>query len=693
MMRSLALLLLGPALLSAETVLHVSPEGSDRSAGSRAAPLATVDGARLRLRELRTAGATGPFVVQLSAGVYRMRRAAEFSPEDGGSAESPVTYRAVGGPAILDGGAAVSGWRVLPDGDWEARLSDLGGVDALWVDGRRATPAREPDGEWGALPGPPSETEAALPDTESWRRPWREQSLRLPPAEAALLAQLGSEELAEARLTVVHSWAVSRRRLTGFDSAAGVARMRGKSVTAGNPWKAGQPFILEGVAAGLDTPGEWHLSRLGLLRYRPLPGQDPTKVVAVVPVADRLLRIKGDLASGRRVEHLSFEGLAFRHTGGGWHESALQAGQSAYSMGAVIEVEAASAIRLDRCSVAHTGLWAVWLRLGCEDVRVTRTRMSDLGGGGVQVGAGPYNHITPETRRWHPRRNEVSDCIITQAGRVNPEAAGVLVCHAADNLVAHNEIADLHYTGVSVGWAWGYHESLSVRNRIESNHIHHIGQSRLMNDLGGIYTLGVSPGTVIRRNHIHHVTSRSAYGWGLYTDEGSSGILLEENVVRHAKSSGFFQHYGRENVVRNNIFYRNGAQQVECSYRPEPHESFRLERNILVWEKGSRALGGPSWAKLNYRASGNLLFAQGDEATVLGRPASEWLAHRDPAGKVGDPLFVDAEAGDFRLREGSPALALGFKSFDIRESGVRGEPEWRRLAADSAAGRAPGCGY
>lgn len=693
MFRMLALLFLAPVLSRAETVLHVSPAGSDRSAGTPAAPLASMDGARLRLRELRAAGAPGPFVVQLAAGVYPMRRAVEFSPEDGGSPGSPVTYRAVDGLAILDGGAIVGDWRVLPGGDWEARLPDVRGVDALWVDGRRATPAREPDGDWGALPGPPSETEVAPPDAQSWRRPWREQSLRLPAAEAALLSQLGEEDLAEARLTVVHSWAVSRRRLAGFDAAAGVARMRGKSVTAGNPWKAGQPLLLEGLAAALDTPGEWHLSRLGTLRYRPLPGQEPAKVAAVVPVADRLLRIKGDLASGRRVEHLSFEGLAFRHTGGGWHEEALQAGQSAYSMGAVIEVEAASAIRLDRCSVAHTGLWAVWLRLGCEDVRVTRTRMSDLGGGGVQVGAGPYNQITPETRRWHPRRNEVTDCIITQAGRVNPEAAGVLVCHAADNLVAHNEIADLHYTGVSVGWAWGYHESLSVRNRVESNHIHRIGQSRLMNDLGGIYTLGVSPGTVIRRNHIHHVSSRSGLGWGLYADEGSSGIVLEENVVRYAKSAGFFQHYGRENVVRNNIFYRNGTQQVECSYRPEPHESFLLERNILVWERGSRALGGPSWAKLNYRASGNLLFAEGDAATVLARPASEWLAERDAAGKVGDPLFVDAAAGDFRLQGDSPALALGFRPFDIRESGVRGEPGWRRLAADSAAGRAPGCGY
>ncbi len=693
MLRAAAFLLMVSSPVGAETILHVSPGGSDRSSGTLQAPLATVDGARARLRELRSGGAKGPFVVQLAAGVYPLSKAVEFSPEDGGTADAPVTYRSSGGPAILDGGKVVSGWKTVPGGDWETGLDAVGGADALWVDGRRAIPAREPDGEWGLLPGPPSESEVAPPDGASWRKPWREQALRLPAPEAELLSRLGVEDLAEARLTVIHSWAVSRRRLVGFDAAAGVARMRGKSVMSGNPWKAGQPFILEGVASGLDTPGEWHLSRLGKLRYRPLPGQDPGKVVAVVPVTDRLLRVRGDLASGRRVENLAFEGITFRHAGGGWDERALQAGQAAYSMGAVVEVEAASRVRFDRCAVAHTGLWAFWLGLGCEEVRVTRTRMSDLGGGGVQVGAGPFSQISPETRSWHPRRNEISDCIVTQAGRVNPEAAGILICHAADNLVAHNEIADLHYTGISVGWAWGYHESLSVRNRIESNHIHHVGLSRLMNDLGGIYTLGVSPGTVIRRNHIHHVVSRAALGWGLYADEGSTGILFEENVVRHAKAAGFFQHYGRENILRNNIFHRNGSQQVECSYRPEPHESFLLERNILVWEKGSRALGGPSWDKLVYRASGNLLFAEGDEARVLGRPAAEWLAGRDPGGKVGDPRFVDAAAGDFRLREDSPALALGFRSFDIREAGVRGDPAWRRLAAESAEGRAPGCGY
>src|SRR6185369_16794943 len=152
------------------------------------------------------------------------------------------------------------------------------------------------------------------------------------------------------------------------------------------------------------------------------------------------------------------------------------------------------------------------------------------------------------------------------------QAVGLLILQSATNRVAYNHIHDLFYTAISVGWTWGYQANPCRENVIEFNHLQNIGQG-LLSDMGGIYTLGPQPGTIIRNNLIHEVDAFTYGGWGLYTDEGSSGIILEKNVVYHCKSGGFHQHYGKENVVRNNIFAFNTESQL-IRTRDEPHISF-----------------------------------------------------------------------------------------------------------------------
>ena len=230
-------------------------------------------------------------------------------------------------------------------------------------------------------------------------------------------------------------------------------------------------------------------------------------------------------------------------------------------------MDGASHILFDDCVVRHTGDSAIWFRQGVRDCRIQHCRLHDLGAGGVRIGEGDSDPLLPH----QTHRIVVDNNIIHNGGRVYSTGVGVWIGHSGNNIISHNEIADFRYMGVSVGWQWGYAPSLATQNRIRFNHIHHIGQA-YHSDIGGIYTLGPSPGTVIRNNVIHDIEAYDYGGWGLYTDEGSSDVLIDNNLVYKTKSGAFHQHFGRDNLIRNNIFAMNRDQQIQLT-RAEHHRS------------------------------------------------------------------------------------------------------------------------
>ncbi|HJN15925.1 MAG TPA: right-handed parallel beta-helix repeat-containing protein, partial [Armatimonadota bacterium] len=308
------------------------------------------------------------------------------------------------------------------------------------------------------------------------------------------------------------------------------------------------------------------------------------------------------------------------------------------------------------CEVSQVGTYAIELVAGCDGNEIVGNDLTDLGAGGIKVGHDSF-------------RTVVSDNEIAHGGRIHHPAVGVWIGHSGHNQIIHNNIHDFYYTGVSVGWSWGYAESKATHNDISYNHIYDLGHW-LLSDMGGIYTLGVSPGTRLTHNLIHDVYAYAYGGWGLYPDEGSTGIVLESNVVYNTKTGSFHQHYGRENIVRNNILVDSLLHQLQRT-REEEHVSFTFEGNIIYWDKGP--LLASNWSNGMFRFDRNVYWNHaGETIDFKGKTFQEWRATgQDTDSVVADPMFVDPENHDYTLKPDSPALKLGFEPIDITKVGPR----------------------
>jgi hypothetical protein len=277
------------------------------------------------------------------------------------------------------------------------------------------------------------------------------------------------------------------------------------------------------------------------------------------------------------------------------------------------------------------------------------------------------------------RATEITDCEIHDGGKLFASAVGIWIGQSPDNRITHNHIHDFFYTGISIGWTWGYGRTLSTNNLVAFNHVHHIGiksdgDGPILSDMAGIYTLGMQPGTKILNNVWHDMAAIRYGGWGIYFDEGSSSILAASNLVYRTTHGGFHQHYGATNVLRNNIFAFGRDQQIQRT-RPEPHASFSFETNIVYFDHGT--LLGSDWSGDKYQMDSNVYFdarpnTPPDSMRFAGATLEQWRERgHDLHSIIADPKLRAPDKDDFKLLPDSPALKLGFQPIDVRAVGIR----------------------
>lgn len=336
-------------------------------------------------------------------------------------------------------------------------------------------------------------------------------------------------------------------------------------------------YYLENIPQGFCRPGDWYLEKeSGKLYYIPLsPDKSPDELEIFAPVVSRLFSIEGTEASS--VSDIRLDGLDLLCTKGDYaakfgDEYRAADSQSVSGAYGAVNFKYADNCSVTGCRLSCAGLYGINIEDGCHATRIEKNIIHDLGAGGVRIYGGKEAGLTTHCVI-HGNR-------IRSGGHRHAAGCGVLAIDTSYCEISDNEICWFDYTGVSVGWVWGYAPSLTHHNLIRNNHIHHIGTG-LLSDMGGIYTLGRQPGTVLEGNVIHDILSNHYGGWGIYPDEGSSYLLIRDNLVYDTKSESFHQHYGAFNTVRNNIFAYGRDKMIRNS-RNEAHLSTLFEYNTII---------------------------------------------------------------------------------------------------------------
>lgn len=611
--------------------------------------------------------------IELTRGWYLLDRPIEFGMDD-----CRLCVRGRG--AHLMCGRPLGPFRARQDGLWDAEIPKGTVFHDLYVNGKRASRASEPDRHFLYM-----RNEAK----ESYRGFFAHEK------DIRFLRNVPEDELRDVMLRIYQSWDMGYSAVESVDFDTGHILARTRMMFRLFSFGDRAPrYVIENCRAALDAPGEWFLDRkAGKVLYIPRAGENVEDTSAAYPLVDCAIRM-------RQSKDVCFDGIAVLYVAWNMPSDGVSNYQAAYNVkAAAIDVKECARISFCNCRVAHTGAHGIWMSNGSKDCLVEHSIVEDIGAGAVLLGdeawkAAGYQKLDLKDRRPYCERLHVRNSILRHGGRVLEAGVGVLIAQASGCEIVHNDIYDFRYTGVSAGWTWGYAPTPVRDNRIDFNRIHHIGQGRL-SDMAGVYTLGDSRGTTVCGNWISDVNGYQGGGspaWGLYTDEGSRGIFFASNLIERCRSGAVHQHFGKENVFANNIFTGFNEFGV-CRTKSEPHVTMELKGNIFYWtDANAKAMTGrgPVSELTNIVADANVWWPVGDAAnekpsvSFLGADWGEWRRQgHDANGLVADPRFVNPAKGDWRLYSDSPALKCGFREFDWLEAGVpKTDVVWRAKAAE-----------
>ena len=650
--------------------LVVSPDGDDNNQGTPESPLKTLERAKELLKGVDS---DETVTVWFREGTYMIEETVEFTSDD----KENVLYRSYPDEEVsFTGAKEISGWSETTINGVNAFVTDVPVESdddyfrSLFKENKRLSRPNYPKEGYFKIAEP-------LPD-ESVESEWSPEFFMHSMSFVAHTSDvLDFENAGDVDIRIMHYWCDELLPVHSVNTETGrVETTKPSSMTI----RVDDNYVFENVKEALSVAGEWYLDRAEeKLYYIPEDGDTVENTVLYAGMTGQLMTFGG-------AENISFQGINFEqtdwnHVGGTVFEGEFSDSnplfenmkygwvhpQAAFETPASIYVAASSGINFTDCRFENISNTAIKYEKAAQNCDVRSCMFNEIGANAVFIHG---DFVVPATTK----NINVTDCHINKYGRIFNNAIGVLLTNAIDCDITNNEIHDGWYTGISVGWNWGYADNPTNNINISNNLIYNIGNGWL-SDMGAIYTLGIQPDTVISGNVIYNVgcdEGRYGYGgWGIYLDEGSSGILVENNLVYDCSSQTFHQHYGADNMIRNNIFAFGGDGAFIVT-RHEDHNSLTLSNNILVTDNAPMYAfnvksdwfidnGNTYW---DYKNGGNV-----SSGTSMGFFEKKSIVIMTALGYYNnalyaDPIFRDAQNRDFTLAENSPALETGFVPFE-----------------------------
>lgn len=721
MIRALAsCALLCHAVISFAAEFHISPGGRDDNPGSAVAPFATLERARDMARAARQSSPQESTTLWLHAGEYHRSKALELDAQDSGSANAPLFIAAAPGERVVLSGAThlpVSAFGPLTDAATQARIVDAAARSKVLVADLKALGVRD-FGELSRHGFSPFQRLAKTPPVHLYVEGMRQTLARWPNPDEDFSAQLsplnkprrgvialsriieagparddadfttrgGSFEIASDRLKYwkqAHdiwldgifgeSWEWSYNRVASLDPGQRrITLAYGEVKGVMKSW-VGDYFFAENLLEEIDRPGEWYLDRISGLLYLYPPAQWHNSArVELATLAEPIFRLNG-------ARHVRFDGLTLE-MGRDWALT-VEGGEDVVIRRSQIRHFSQGGVRLKglRHGVSHSELAQIGgsvLTLDCGDKRA-------LASGGCFA---DDNHI--HDWGWYHK---------VYTGAANLDGVGQRVAH---NHIHHAPHGAVYLSGND--------------HRVEYNDFHHLLRDFV--DMGIVYgAAGNRPlerGHLIRRNYFHDFGQAYVLQHAVYPDNLVQGWTIEENLfvgIGNANLPYPGNHAIRMNspdyvTVRHNLFIdcaapvvfsKHAATMVRPRFEAEWRRDMAPEKIAALphlmrypelagfWQQDRSKPTRVSYQRnLVWNPSQPLRspgsrpndppYVDGakDELGTLQR-ADNWQA--SGLFSKGDPGFVDAAKGDYRLRADAELRRRipDFPAFDLSAIGPR----------------------